>query len=130
MCASVYVYALRSSTILPVHPKHAYLQCVLFHHTYKNSGWIPRIEEPYICCTTGLHDRIADGTAPHSTRSQAAAVIIMRLSLLRDPLGRSRGLTFIKANRPWLGDNNRSNVVSPPWGIGRDLTFIKANHGR
>ena len=73
MCVCMILY----NSACTSHPlKHAYLQCVLFHHTYKNSGWIPRIEEPYICCTTGLHDRIADGTAPHSTRSQAAAVII------------------------------------------------------
>ena len=46
---------------------------------------------------------------------------IMRLSLLREtppPWGEVGDLTFIKANRPWLGDNNRSNVVSPPPPLG------------
>ena len=32
------------------------------------------------------------------------------------PWGEVGDLTFIKANRPWLGDNNRSNVVRPPPG--------------
>ena len=45
--------------------------------------------------------------------------VLMRLSLLREtppPWGEVGDLTFIKANRPWLGDNNRSNVVRPPPG--------------
>ena len=30
----------------------------------------------------------------------------------RGALGAAWDLTFIKANRPWLGDNNRSNVLA------------------
>ena len=71
MCVCMILY----NSACTSHPlKHAYLQCVLFHLNTKNSGWIPRIEEPYICCTTGLHDTafnpIAGGRCNYTVTSR------------------------------------------------------------